>query len=354
MRAFQCARCGLAVYFENTHCGGCGALLGFLPAELEMASFVPSPAGEGWRAIGRELAARPCANRDDAGCNWMIAGAAGPLCAGCIYNRTVPDLSVPANIARWQRLERAKRMLLYGLFRLGLRAPARAEEPGWGLAFDFVAEVPGAPAVTGHAAGVVTIDVAEADDVTRTVIREQMAEVYRTLLGHFRHEIGHFFWERLVRDGGRLDAFRALFGDERDDYQAALARHYADGPPGDWYHAHISAYAAAHPWEDWAECWAHYLHIVDSLETAQSFGLAVAPTAPIVAAGATEPPADPYRAPSARALVDAWLPLVFAVNSLNRSMGLGDLYPFVLTAPVVEKLEFIHRLVSDTRAPGSP
>ncbi len=350
MRAFRCARCGLAVYFENTHCGGCGARLGFLPGELRMASFEPSPVGEGWRAVGSDRAARPCANRDDAGCNWMIDAGPGSFCAGCVYNRTVPDLGLSANLARWQRLERAKRMLLYGLFRLGLRPPSRAQEPSRGLAFDFVAEIPGAPVVTGHAAGVVTIDVAEADEVARTVMREQMAEVYRTLLGHFRHETGHFFWERLVREGGALDDFRSRFGDERDDYQAALARHYAAGPPADWHISHISAYAAAHPWEDWAECWAHYLHIVDSLETAQAFGLAVAPTTPIVAAGAGEPLGDPYRARSARALVDAWLPLVFAVNSLNRSMGLGDLYPFVLTAPVVEKLEFIHRLVSDARS----
>ncbi|NBB71116.1 MAG: hypothetical protein GVY33_12480 [Alphaproteobacteria bacterium] len=350
MRAFKCARCGLAVYFENTHCGGCGALLGFLPDALEMLAFAPAPPGEPWAAVGRERLARPCANRDAAGCNWMTAAADGPLCAGCVYNRTIPDLTVPSNPSRWQRLERAKRMLLYGLFRLGFRPPSRADAPGWGLAFDFVAATPGAPAVTGHAAGVVTIDVAEADDVVRTSVREQMAELYRTLLGHFRHESGHFFWERLVRDGGRLDAFRARFGDERADYRAALDRHYAAGPPADWNRTHISAYAAAHPWEDWAECWAHYLHIVDSLETARAFGLAVAPTAPVLAAGTAPPLADPYRAPSARALVDAWLPLVVAVNSLNRSMGLGDLYPFVLTTPVVDKLEFIHRAVADTRS----
>jgi hypothetical protein len=352
MQPFRCARCGLAVYFENTHCGGCGALLGFLPSELQMASFEAAPAGESWRAIGRALAAPPCANRVDAGCNWMVEREAGPFCAGCVYNRTVPDLAVAPNRARWQRLERAKRMLLYGVFRLGFHPPTRAQDATGGLAFDFVAAVPGAPAITGHASGLVTIDVAEADEVTRTVVREQMAEVYRTLLGHFRHEVGHFFWEQLVRDGDRLEEFRARFGDEREDYQAALARHYEAGPPTDWHLTYISAYAAAHPWEDWAECWAHYLHIVDSLETAQAFGLGVAPTAPVVAAGATALPADPYRAGSARALVDAWLPLVFAVNSLNRSMGLGDLYPFVLTAPVVDKLEFINALVGDARAAG--
>jgi len=352
MRPFNCAGCGLAVYFENTHCGGCGAQLGFLPAELRMAAF--AAAGDGpWRALGRELEARPCVNREAAACNWMVVDPAESFCAACVYNRTIPDLDVADNLVRWQRLERAKRLLIYGLFRLGLHPPSRFDDAEQGLAFDFVAELPGVPAVTGHASGLVTVNTAEADEVARTSMREQMAELYRTLLGHFRHEVGHFFWERLVRDGGRLEAFRALFGDERLDYPAALDRHYAGGPPVDWNLAHISAYAAAHPWEDWAESWAHYLHIVDSLETAQAFGLAVAPTAPVVAASPPAPLDDPYRAPSAQALVDAWLPLVFAVNSLNRSMGLGDLYPFVLTPAVVAKLEFIHAVVRQASTAGT-
>jgi hypothetical protein len=177
-----------------------------------------------------------------------------------------------------------------------------------------------------------------------------MGEPYRTLLGHFRHEIGHYFWDRLI--GGnqkKRAAFRACFGDERADYAAALARHYAQGAPPGWQDEFVSAYAASHPWEDFAETCAHYLHIVDTLETARAFGVRIAPR---VARGELLAVVDfdSHNAGSITQLIDAWLPIAFAVNSLNRSMGQPDLYPFVLAPRTIEKLGFIHVLTHKTPA----
>ena len=174
-----------------------------------------------------------------------------------------------------------------------------------------------------------------------------MHEVYRTLLGHFRHEVGHYYWDRLVRDGGQavLDRYRELFGDERQDYAQALQRHYDQGPPADWPEHHISAYASTHPWEDFAETWAHYLHIVDTLGTASVYGLALHPSGFPEGGLVAQPDFDSYKADSVETLMAAWTPLTLAVNSLNRSMGLPDLYPFVLSPTVVTKLGFVHEIV---------
>jgi hypothetical protein len=199
------------------------------------------------------------------------------------------------------------------------------------------------PAMTGHEEGLIAIRAAEADDVTREMARMSMHEPYRTLLGHFRHETGHFVWNKLVRNRDDFDGFRAIFGDEREDYDTALQRHYESGPRQNWQTSFISAYASSHPWEDFAECFAHYLHIVDTLETARSFGLAVDPRGHEEMA--SEVDFDPYRANNAEQLVSAWVPLSVAVNSIQRSMGQPDFYPFVLSPPVVEKLEYLHRLI---------
>ena len=171
-----------------------------------------------------------------------------------------------------------------------------------------------------------------------------MHETYRTLLGHFRHEVGHWIWDVLVRDGGRLDECRALFGDDRTDYQSALQRHYSEGPAPDWQSRTITAYASSHPWEDFAETWAHYLHIIDTLDTGSAFGISIRPDADHTGDLSTSVAVEPYAEPEMSKVLDAWLPLVFAVNSLNRSMGLADLYPFVISEPVRAKLSFMHSL----------
>jgi hypothetical protein len=351
MRIFKCQSCSQLVYFENTVCTRCGNELGFDPATMELVSGTFEDgllhAGDG---SGRTW--RRCENAREDACNWLIpADAEQPLCIACALNRTIPDISVPENKALWQNIEAAKRRLVYALLRFGLPLRSQKEDLENGLAFDFLSDA-GAdkPVMTGHADGLITINVAEADPAERERRRTDLGEPFRTLLGHFRHEVGHYYWDLLVRDGGRLDAARARFGDERADYAEALKKNYGEGPPIDWQERHVSAYAAAHPWEDFAETWTHYLHIVDTLDTADAFGLRVDPDVTNDPALTTEVAFDAYRARDIQTLVEAWLPLTYAVNSLNRSMGQPDLYPFVLSPVAIEKLGFIHELVHGSGA----
>lgn len=347
MKLFQCQACGQLLHFENTACERCGHRLGYLP-DLGQLSALDRD-GDLWQALAQpEKRYRFCVNAGYDACNWLVPSGAGEsFCTACRHNRTIPDLSQNNNLMLWRNLEDAKHRLFYTLVRLHLPMPNRIDDPNEGLAFDFLADSgPDGPKVmTGHDNGVITIAVKEADRAERERMREFMNEPYRTALGHFRHEIGHYYWDRLVRDGGKLDAFRQRFGDERRDYGAALQAHYENGPPTNWQENFISAYATSHPWEDFAETWAHYLHIVDTLETAGSFGLSVHP--PLDSHGAlhAELDFDPYGTQDIREIIDAWLPLALAVNSVNRSMGQPDLYPFILSPTVVDKLGFMHRLV---------
>jgi len=348
MKLFECQACGQPLYFENTQCESCGRRLGYLPRVQEVTALERQDGR--WRALAAEEPVRFCANAAYDACNWL-APISDPydFCIACRHNRTVPDLSVPENLRRWRRVEMAKRRLFYSIMRLGLPLSLRPSDPQ-GLAFDFLADPDelssnGASVLTGHDNGLITINIAEADDAEREKRRLDMAEPYRTLLGHFRHEIGHYYWNVLVRDTPEVDRFRQVFGDEREDYGEALERHYREGPREKWQESYISAYAASHPWEDFAETWAHYLHIVDALETASAFGIRVHPRieqSPILAAGIDF---DPYRETDLNRLIRSWLPLTFAVNSLNRSLGQPDLYPFVLSPAVVSKLGHIHTLI---------
>lgn len=347
MKLFACQGCGQTLYFENTVCEKCGRRLGYLPERGVLSAL--DPEGDAWRALADP--ARPrrfCDNAAHQACNWLTPpDNSSPWCLACRHNRVVPDLGVAGNLPLWQRIEWARHRLFYTLLRLNLPLVTRAEDPAHGLVFDVLADAPdgNAPVMTGHEEGLITLSLAEADDAERERRRTQMQEPYRTLLGHFRHEVGHYFWDVLVRDGDWLEEFRALFGDERADYAAALQRHHADGPPADWQQNFISAYASSHPWEDWAESWAHYLHMIDTLETARAFGLSVDPWATDDASFAAAVDFSPYAATDIDQLVAAWLPMCFALNSLNRSMGEKDFYPFVLAPPVIEKLGFILRVV---------
>jgi hypothetical protein len=320
--------------FESTSCLGCGAALGYAPDTAEM---VANPTG------------RLCANAADIACNWLAApdnaAKERPLCRACSLNRTIPNLAVAGNRERWARLEHAKRRLVYGLLRLGLRVIPKSENRKAGLSFDFLASTKARSVLTGHASGLITLNIAEADDEARERARSQMDEPYRTLLGHFRHESGHYYWERRIQGTPALERFREVFGDERDDYGAALQRHHAQGAPADWPSAFVSAYATSHPWEDFAETWAHYLHIVDTLETAGAFGLRVSPGHTTDPSLRAEPSADSYRVANFDTLIEQWLPVTYAVNAINRSMGHSDLYPFTLSPPAMEKLRFVHDVV---------
>ena len=348
MRLFKCQSCGQAVYFENTRCESCGHALAYLPQAMTMSALEPD--GDLWRAmVAPDKALRLCANAEHLACNWLVDEAGETtLCTACRHNRTIPDLTDPLNLQRWQKLELAKHHLFYSLNRLKLPLQNRIDDPEHGLAFDFLAESPnptGPRVLTGHDNGLITIALVEADDAERERRRTQMNEPYRSLLGHFRHEVGHYFWDVLIRDGGRLDECRAVFGDDSEDYEAALQRHYQDGPPADWQERYVSQYASTHPWEDWAETWAHYLHIVDTLEMARAFGISVKPRLVKDETLSAHIDLDPYETISMTEIVGAWLPLTFAMNSLNRAMGNPDLYPFVLSPAVVAKLGFVHDVV---------
>ena len=346
MKLFECQNCGQPLYFENTSCESCGLRLGYLPQQ-EIVSAL-RPAEDLWRplAAADELY-RFCDNARHDACNWLVpADHSEIFCTACRHNRTIPDLSKPENLLHWRKIELAKHRLFYTLRKLRLPLTTRSEDEN-GLAFDFLSPPEDASAprpMTGHAGGLITLNVAEADDIERERQRKSMNEPYRTLLGHFRHEIAHYYWDHLVANSPALAEFRDLFGDEREDYQAALERYYVNGPAADWSERFVTAYASTHPWEDFAESWAHYFHMVDTLETAGAFGLRLRPRVAQGAGLAAVIDFDPHRAEMDR-IIDTWLPLTFAVNSINRSMGQPDLYPFVLSSPAIWKLAFVHERI---------
>ena len=348
MRLFGCQNCGQVLFFDNQNCGRCGFTLGFIPAAMELTALTPT--GSAWTSLTRGAGEfRFCANASSLVCNWLIPSASPEqFCRACRHNRTVPDLSVPANLRAWAKMESAKHRLFYTLLQLGLPTPNRIDKPGTGLAFDFLSDDPiygGGRVMTGHDDGLITLAVAEADDAERESRRARMGEPYRTLLGHFRHEVGHFYWDLLIRDGNQTESFRAVFGDERSDYNDMLRRYYAAGPTLDWQTQYVSAYAGSHPWEDWAETWAHYLHIVDGLGTAASFRLEVHPRIDPDHVLDTGPVSRQFAEGPFEQLVHQWLPLTIALNAMNQSMGLNDLYPFVLSTTVIKKLSYIHGIV---------
>jgi len=360
MRIFSCSNCSNTVFFENVRCIHCGHTLAYFPEHGMVTSIKPLPApsspdqpqlyeSESKRIEGQY---RLCANSTAYGvCNSAVpADDPEPLCEACRLNDIIPDLSDPAALAGWQSLERAKRRLLFSLKELNLPIESRNERPENGLQFSFMKDGPdGNKVFTGHTDGLITINIAEADDPLREKLRKQLGENYRTVLGHFRHEIGHYYWDRLVRDTEWLPACRALFGDESVSYADSVKRHYDQGPPVDWPQHFVSSYATMHPWEDWAETWAHYMHLVDTIETAETYGLVLRPK-PVDGKSDKVVAVRAMDFSDFDELLDAWVPLTVALNSLNRSMGIIDPYPFVLVDDVIAKLRFVHDLVHNWNA----
>ena len=352
MKVFHCDHCGNLLFFENTVCLHCQRRVAFMPDLGVVGSLELDPTDPGtWRSPlprAAEQGYRLCRNYSvEEVCNWTASAAAGGLCLSCNLTQVVPDLSQPGAKAAWYRLETAKRRLVYTLSNLGLPLANRVAEPERGLAFEFCADsLDGSVRViTGHANGVITINVAEADDAERERRRTSLHEPYRTLLGHMRHESGHYYWGRLIApDAASLAACREVFGDERVDYAAALKQHYASGPCAQWQDRFISAYATSHAWEDWAETWAHYLHIVDTLEMAAHCGLSLKPQRWNEPTLPARPPVAPGRG-EFDGIMDAWLPVAYLLNNLNRGLGLPDAYPFVLSPTVIDKLRFVHDTV---------
>jgi hypothetical protein len=364
-RAYSC-RCGRPVFFRNSVCLACGAQLGYEPQVRRVFPLAPGSEPGAWRPEGQgapDRQYRRCANLESAaGCNWLFPeedAAANPrqLCCACRLNRTIPDLSKSGNSVLWGRLEEAKRRLVSLLVAFDLPVASRVDQDtAHGLAFDFLQSPAVGPRVlTGYMDGVITVNIEEADNPTRERIREQMHEPYRTLLGHLRHETGHYYWDRLIAGSDWLDRFRSLFGDERQDYAAALQRNYQQGPPPRWEQRHVSAYASAHPWEDWAETWAHYLHMVDILDTALSFGLHTDRLDLEIEPFSRDSLFEPNDAGGPRFLsfLNAWIELTAVLNEISRSMGQPDLYPFALPRPAVAKLHFIHLVIAQSPSPNT-
>jgi hypothetical protein len=329
VRDFACPNCGQRLAFENSVCLNCGSNVGF---DLPTRTF---------RLVGADgattdggPAGHMCANILLAACNWLAFPDG--LCRSCALTRTRPSDDDVVALGEFAAAEGAKRRLVVELDELKLPIVGRDENPDTGLCFDLLSSE-NHPVVTGHADGVITLDLAEGDDVHREQVRASMDEPYRTLLGHFRHETGHYYYLVLASSGEARTRFEQLFGDPDADYQAALDRHYSEGAPAGWEDTYVSSYATMHPAEDWAETFAHYLHIRDTLDTAAAFAMAPA--------GATIDRALPGRAGFDR-IIELWIPLTWALNMVNRSMGHPDLYPFVLAPAVQDKMRLVHDLVT--------
>jgi hypothetical protein len=336
--SFSCPRCNQLVFFENTECLRCGQSLAFDAEKMTLVAFDP------------EGPQRRCANQVVAACNWLVASdsvtsdgtaVVEQLCKSCRLTRTRPADSDLAAMAAFAETEAAKRRLVYQILDLGLPLESWADKPG-GLGYDLLASN-GENVIIGHADGIITIDLAETDDPTREQVRQDMGEAYRTMLGHLRHETGHYYWYVLVEQPGLSEPFRELFGDEQADYQESINRHYSEGAPAGWEEEYVSAYATMHPWEDFAETFAHYLHIRDTLQTAAAYGVRIDVPAgdDLVAEPEVEVEHEPFDS-----ILSDWLPLTYALNALNRSMGNGDLYPFVLSPGVIRKLTWVHHRVT--------
>ena len=341
MRRFLCPTCDNQVHFDNTQCVNCLSGLAYAPLEDEWAVLgLDMP--EAWN---REC----CTNREAIGCNWLreIDDQSG-LCVSCLHTTKIPDTSDPTKTRQWARLERAKRRLFYGLFRFGLPLAREPDGIEGSLKFEFLGDEmrpdgKNERIVTGHASGCITINIEEADDAIREKNRTALGEPYRTLIGHFRHEVAHYYWDKLIISEDLKNACRATFGDERQNYGDALKAHYANGPRQDWQQSYVSTYACAHPWEDFAETWAHYFHMIGGLETAYAYGINPKPAQ--VGAQHLVQFDNPYHVSDLEKLIEHWIPLTVAMNAMNRAMGLRDYYPFVWTPVISNKLKFIHDLI---------
>ncbi|MEO8631293.1 MAG: putative zinc-binding metallopeptidase [Betaproteobacteria bacterium] len=312
MKSFHCDHCQQLVFFENVVCVNCGHALAYLPDQARVGS-LDKVDRDRWQSPSSAEASqtyRLCRNYVlENVCNWAIpSDDPSALCRACRLTRVIPNLSISGNREAWYRLEVAKRRAIANLMSLGLRVVDGGEQPQNGLTFEFLADIPSAAhVVTGHHNGVITINIAEADDARREEVRREMREPYRTLLGHVRHELGHYFWDCLIENDHRLEEFRRHFGDETNDYQLALSRHYHVGAPENWQQQYVTSYASAHPSEDWAETWAHYLHMTDALETAATCGLSLRPQRadePVLAFGKSGIDFSAFEQ-----IMEAWFPL---------------------------------------------
>ena len=374
MKTFKC-NCTdqLILFFESSHCLACGRTVGIDDEFDQVEPYeIDEQSGLFYKAEAPEVFYKKCDNNAQYHvCNGMVnldtfipvADKDEVLCFSCRFNETVPDLSIIGHIPLWKKMETAKRRALYTLKSLSLPLNTIIQEPESGLSFDFITDrnvsdhfvspIIGQDVVfTGHDCGHITINLAEADDVARSQAKIAMGERYRTLLGHFRHELGHYYFDQLIANSPKKHALcKQYFGDDELDYQQALDTHYKQGAPANWHETFISEYATMHPYEDWAETWAHYMHIIDTLETAKNFSITGSTTGnefELDEADELRLPQNAYyfyAQTSIETILDTWMEFSIILNSLNRSMGLADAYPFVLTQAVRTKLSFIHHAI---------
>ena len=348
MKIFQCGNCKTSIYFENVECDNCGHLTGYRAEDRKMLTF--DFANETLISDREGVEYKFCKNKEYSVCNWVLEkDSPEEFCSACQLNRTIPKLADADNFENWTHMEIAKHRLIYQLQKIGLSLPNKMDNDDIGLCFDFVSNKSNPKLMTGHANGVVTILIREGNSVLREKARKQLKEPYRTLVGHLRHEVGHYFWDRLIRDNpDTLAEYRTIFGNESQDYGKALETYYKTETPKDWQKEFISQYATSHPWEDWAETWAHYLHIMDMVETGYFFKISVNSIADNDDFK-TSISFDPYTIENFDKIVENCVPLSFAVNSMNRAMGIPDIYPFVISPVIIEKLRFIHKLLLTKR-----
>lgn len=349
MKRFFC-KCGQEIFIDNIFCEKCGRDLIFDPSSQEMwGGLLDSNVFEAHPSEASNTEKpkfKPCKNRHSSiMCNWAVCDDDEEYCIACRSTRTTPDQRFESNRKRWRSLEMAKRRLFITLLKLKLPIENYNEKPN-GLAFDFLggkrsnSKSGQNHVLSGHLNGIITLNAMEADEGYIHTMKQQMKEHYRTLLGHFRHEIGHYYWQILIYEAGKLDVFRDLFGDERQDYQEALNVYYEKSKKRRRFKSnlYITNYASSHPHEDWAETWAHYLHIVDTLETAVFYGLST-----------YQPKVNDFDE-----WYSEWGQVAQTMNALNRSMGLADAYPFIITDVVKNKLRFIDNLIDEFTYSSEP
>ncbi len=349
MKSYNCLHCHNPLYFENSQCLKCGYTVGFNSYFLNFVTLSEEPNNQHFSNVNNaEEKYKFCKNATHGTCNWLLpVWSEEVFCTACSLNRTIPSLDNAENKERWKLIEIAKHRLIYSLLKIGLPVEAKTDKESNGIWFDFVESLsPNKKILTGHKDGIITLNIEEADEILRVSNKNQLGEKYRTLLGHFRHEIGHYYWDVLIRDSTYLEEYRNVFGDERADYSEALELYYKQPRDLNWNQNYISSYASAHSWEDWAETWAHYLHMMDTLETAFAFGIDIETNTPGIHVDINT---DPYQIKSFEEIMEMWLPLSFATNSLARSMGHQDFYPFIISETVVKKLSFIHEVCGTVR-----
>ena len=337
MIKFFCA-CGAPVFFDSNECKACQRKIAFNPATLRFHPL--EQVSNNVSSIDVEPSWHLCENgvHYDV-CNWLRPSSAeSKLCFACQFNRYIPNLSRANNTRLWRVLELNKRHLLLNLITLGIPCINSWNAPNEGFLFDFLEDFrdgieEGTFVTTGYAGGIITINILEAEPLSRVAQQQASNEVYRTVLGHMRHEIGHHFFQCIKGDQMLHSNFEQKFGSSSLDYNNALAEFYASGPDVNWSEYCITAYASAHPMEDWAETWSHYLHIYDALDTAFNFGLV------------SENP----NVLSIHDKISHWRQFSVALNEMNRSMGMSDIYPFVINAQVEDKLAFVEKAIDYLR-----